>query len=92
MINLNIHGIIDHCCGAKAPGDLPYTEKQKMLAAEFKKAKLPEIQPSSIQKWIERGQIPGDRLVQLHVLAKKQGKKLDLYKFVTTDKIKALFG
>lgn len=91
--SLNIHAIIDHCCGLRKPEDHPYTAKQEALAAQFKKHGLDAIKPDSIQKWIERGQIPGDRLVDLHVLAKKQGKKLNLYRFIgAAGNIKAVFG
>lgn len=88
---LNIHGIIDHCCGVASPGDYPYTEKQKMLEKQFAKHKLPVIKAASIQKWLERGQIPGDRIVDLHVLAKKQKKPINLYEFIKPD-TKAIFG
>jgi hypothetical protein len=92
---LDIHAIIDFCCGAKHPGDLPYKAKQDMLAKEFKRHGFSDIKPSSIQKWIERGQIPGDRLTELHVVAKKQGRRLDLYAFMhdsPKQKARQLFG
>lgn len=92
---LNIHAIIDFCCGAKHPDDLPYKAKQELLAKEFTRHGFPVIKPTSIQKWIERGQIPGDRLAELHVVALKQGQRLDLYKFMTVkpkNKARQLFG
>ena len=92
---LNIHAIIDFCCGAKSPRDLPYKEKQELLAKEFARHGFPDIKPASIQKWIERGQIPGDRLTELHVVALKQGRKLDLYEFMnpkSKNRARQLFG
>lgn len=90
-MSLNIHGIIDHCCGVPNPAEYPYTEKQKFLEKQFKKHRLSTIKAASIQKWLERGQIPGDRLVELHVLAKKQGKPLNLYDYIGSN-AKAIFG
>jgi hypothetical protein len=92
---LNIHAIIDFCCGAKDPKSLPYTEKQELLAQRFTRYGFQPIQPSSIQKWIERGSIPGDRLAELHVIAKKQGKRLNLNRYLIDNseaEAKKLFG
>lgn len=88
---LNIHKIIDHCCGAPNPQDLTYQQKQKYLSEQLKIHKLGTIKPASVQKWLERGQIPGDWLVNLHILAKKQKKPLNLYDFIERD-VKAVFG
>lgn len=90
---LNIHAVIDFCCGARNPAAISYKEKQIKLAEQFAKHGFKGIKPDTIQKWIERQQIPGRRLVELHIIASKQGKRLNLYKFIETKKkSKNLFG
>lgn len=94
MSQLDIHGIIDRCCGASNPKLHTYTRKKEMLAEQFVRAGCKPISAESIQKWLERRQIPGDRIVDLLRVAKAQGKKLSLDRFLVTskDKAKAIFG
>lgn len=94
-MTLNIHGVIDFCCGAPRPEELSYNQKKEMLSTSFKKFGMKPLKPDSIQKWLERGQIPGDRLVELHILSAKMGRRLDLNEFIpmdSADKVTALFG
>ena len=92
---LDIHGVIDFCCGVPNPEDYTYVKKQELLAKQFQIHGLPAIKPGSIQKWLERGQVPGARLVDLHLLALKQGRVLDLNNFLGSPVVKqvlAVFG
>lgn len=94
---LDVHKIIDFCSGLAKPAEFSYTEKQERLAKAFKKYCNTDIRPKSIQKWVERGQIPGDRLIELHLVAEEQGKRLNLYDFILNqktshDRVTELFG
>lgn len=94
-VTLDIHGIIDFCCGTEKPADMTYTKKKILLAKRFTQAGRQEIKPDSIQKWLERGQIPGDRMIDLLFVARRVHKRLDYNKFLLTpvDKAKkSLFG
>lgn len=42
----------------------------------------------TIQKWIERKSITGDRIAQLLALAKEEGLKIDMAKFIIDEKTK----
>lgn len=42
----------------------------------------------TVQKWIERKSITGDRIAQLLALAKEEGVKIDMTKFIIDEKIK----
>ena len=94
MSQLDIHGIIDRCCGVSNPKLHTYTRKKELLAKQFVAAGCKPISADSIQKWLERRQIPGDRVVDLLRVAQHQGKRLNLDKFLKTGKQKAqvIFG
>lgn len=89
---LDVHSVIDFCCGVKSPEDHTHLEKRYLLSQQFVKCGFATIKPQSIQKWVERKQIPGDRLIELMLIAEKQGKKLDLYPFILRRKPKTHFG
>jgi len=76
--DLDLDSVLDYCLGLKKPENYTRKDKMEMLARKIEKAGRPPINPASVKKWFERGNIPGDRLVDLHIVAARQGRKLSL--------------
>ena len=50
------------------------------------KAKI-EVDISAIKKWKERLNMPANRLAQLAIIARKDGREFDLYDYITAYKM-----
>ncbi len=82
--SLDIKLLITDCCGLKSASSAPMVHRIDALVEEFKRRRMFPICEAGVRKWIERRQIPSDRLIELLEIAQMQGWKLNLYDYLVS--------